>query len=147
VAVLGLLTLLILGGKRLVDQLSQPVHDSEDFRDALARWSKRIGEAHATPRAAKRLVNKLRFYAMVLRALRASGARAEVPETAIVAFGVLEETLAGGQVLRDPCWAKDGLAGDVADLEASLSRHPELFRYLRASVAVGPRAENPAGSA
>jgi hypothetical protein len=148
VAGLGLLALVILGGKRLVEQLNQQVQDSEDFRDALARWSKRIGEAHPTPRAAKRLVNKLRFYAMVMRALRGIGTGTEVPENAIVTFGVLEEQLVNGKAPREPQWEQEGLAGDVAALEASLARHPELFRYLRATVGTSattkPAASTPA---
>lgn len=137
----GLLALVIFGGKRLVEQFNQQVQDSEDFRDALARWSEHIGEAHPTPRAAKRLVNKLRFYAMVMRALRGIGVGADVPENAIVAFGALEEQLAKGvEPLRAqykrPRETTDSnkQAEDVMALEESLARHPELFRYLRVTV-------------
>lgn len=155
VAGLGLLALVILGGPRLVQQLHQQVQDSEDFRDALARWSEHICEAHPTPRAAKRLVNKLRFYAMVMRALRGIGIGADVPENAIVAFGALEEQLATGVLpplaqRKRPAEAAaaDKQAADVMALDESLARHPELFRYLRATVGTSattkPAASMPA---
>jgi hypothetical protein len=150
---LGLLALVIFGGQRLVEQLNQQVQDSEDFRDALARWSEHICEAHPTPRAAKRLVNKLRFYAMVMRALRGIGIGADVPENAIVAFGALEEQLASGV---QPLLARrkrpketadaDKQAEDALALDNSLERHPELFRYLRATVGTSSAAAKPAAA-
>ena len=44
--------------------------DSRDFRDALERWSEVIQLRQATPRALKRFLNRLRFWAMRLRAER-----------------------------------------------------------------------------
>lgn len=137
VALVALMALLVYGGKRLVDYFNQQVQDSEDFRDALARWSGRISELHPTPRGAKRLVNKLRFYAMVMRALRAAAIGPQVPENAIVAFGVLEDRITNGRVAEEPDGLGAGCQQDIADLQASLAQYPDIFRYLRVSVVAG----------
>jgi hypothetical protein len=42
--------------------------DSRDFREALERWCGVIQLRHPTPRALKRFLNRLRFWAMRLRA-------------------------------------------------------------------------------
>jgi hypothetical protein len=42
--------------------------DSPEFRQALERWSEVIQIRHPTPRALKRFLNRLRFWAMRLRA-------------------------------------------------------------------------------
>lgn len=144
VALVALMALLVYGGKRLVDYFNQQVQDSEDFRDALTRWSERISELHPTPRGAKRLVNKLRFYAMVMRALRAAAIGPQVPENAIVAFGVLEDRIMNGRVAEEPDRLEPGCQQDIADLQASLAQHPEIFRYLRVSVVAGAKVREAA---
>ena len=76
---------------KLYRNVSDPIpEDSDAFREALKCWSSRIQETHPTPRAAKRLINKLRFYAHMLRAMSKPGNLPQF-EAAIVAFGVLEE--------------------------------------------------------
>jgi len=140
---LGILgVLFVFGLRRLVELLNRQVQDSEDFRAALDRWSRRISLGHKTPRAAKRLVNKLRFYAMMIRALRTTGVALEVPENAIVAFGVLEEESRDGAVRPEALQVEDELAADVADLQTALTQHGALFNYLSRTFkgAAGPGA-------
>jgi hypothetical protein len=56
-----------------------PVHDSDDFSDALRAWAPVLFEEFRTPRAAKKFLNHVRFLAMAQRApapLQAPAARA-----------------------------------------------------------------------
>ncbi len=45
-----------------------PVHDSDDFSDALRAWAPVLFEEFRTPRAAKKFLNHVRFLAMAQRA-------------------------------------------------------------------------------
>jgi hypothetical protein len=115
-------------GRNLWDRWVDRVEDSDEFRQALSRWATQIARQHHTPRAVKRLLNKLRFYAMMMRALQGSDAVAAVPESAIVAFGVLEGDSHAAALRSLP-----NLAPDVAAFEAAYKRSPGIFDYLRTS--------------
>jgi hypothetical protein len=88
----------------------RPASDSQPFREALTLWTKVIFLASRTPRAVKQYKNMLRYQAMRLRALKATGeAKADIPEPDLVALGAIslaERTLLvaalppGGKPLR-----------------------------------------------
>lgn len=66
------------------------IEDSEDFRDAVRDWWPLIEKKCRTPRAIKRFLNRLRFYAMLVRDPQHPAAKPSLGERAIVGFGVLE---------------------------------------------------------
>lgn len=146
---------LIYAFRKIMDILDERYDDSDNFRYALRRWSKMIQRTSQTPRAAKRLVNKLRFYAMMSRALQKSQAVQEIPENAVVAFGVNEALIVEHRVAPDnelqqalnqekaqsqSASSNGSLAQDLRDLETALRRQPEIFRYLSSTV----KTESPA---
>jgi hypothetical protein len=68
----------------------------------------------------------------------------EVPENALVAFGVLEDKIDHEQYLRGRVLAKAlfdekpspqaSLCDDIEDMKDALKNHPEVFRYLRSTM-------------
>ena len=68
----------------------RPASDSQPFREALKLWNPVIFLAARTPRAVKQYKNMLRYQAMRLRALQATGdANARIPEADLVALGAI----------------------------------------------------------
>jgi hypothetical protein len=65
-----LVVLFVLGFVRLSKKRDIVVRDSVDFTDALTTWSDVIVAAHRTPRALKRFMNRIRYYAMQQSPLR-----------------------------------------------------------------------------
>ncbi len=142
-----LVVVLVYGWKKIAEILEQRYGDSDDFRRALHRWSDVIQADAGTPRAAKRLINKLRFYAMMSRALK-SAKMADIPENVVVAFGVNEHRIRHGVVERDdtlggllraeaslnPGGAIKSIGTDVSELESAFARQPEIFRYLSSTL-------------
>jgi photosystem II stability/assembly factor-like uncharacterized protein len=137
--------LLVFSGKKLIDRLNIEVQDSNDFLAELEKWSGRINQSHKTPRAVKRLVNKLRFHAMMLRALpRSENESTSIRESIIVAFGVLDEENGDimSQFLANPSdttlpaeWPLTGeLAGTTQAMASAIAERPDLFQFLRGSV-------------
>jgi hypothetical protein len=143
-----LLILLLYAWRKILERINQEFEDSEDFREALRRWSNIIFATAKTPRAAKRLINKLRLYAILSRALKSPESNSFVSEKAVVAFGVNEHRIKGGMV--DPAdilrtltneglmpryqTAINGLAGDLADLREAWQLQPEIFTYLSSTI-------------
>ncbi len=137
----SLAVLLGVGIKQVFDHLNQQVRDTDEFRDALDRWSDRIwAEGYRTPRAAKRLVNKLRFFAMVMRALKVASAGTDIPDGVVVAFGVLEERRIRDGKLQSGLELPEKLKNDETALRESLAKHPGVFRYLQSTLAEAPKA-------
>ncbi len=66
------------------------IEDSKDFRDSIRAWWPTIETQFKTPRALKRFVNRMRFYAMLVRDPDKPDVRPRLPEDLIVGFGVLE---------------------------------------------------------
>lgn len=95
---------------------------------------------------------------MVMRALQATGAGQQVPENALVAFGVLdaEGLIRDGGIdlssddLVDMIQGLEGpvrsMADDVSDLKAALNAHPGIFRYLQSAVVDGAASKSAAKS-
>jgi hypothetical protein len=83
----------------------RPASDSQPFRDALGLWNSVIFLASRTPRAVKQYKNMLRYQAMRLRALQATGeASADIREPDLVALGAIslvDPKLLTGAVLPD----------------------------------------------
>lgn len=144
-----LLLALAIAARKLVDIYNERYDDSEDFRDSLRRWSDLIRNSAETPRAAKRLVNKLRFYALMSRALKNSKGKPDVPANAVVAFGVNEENINGGGVevggklsealqnerqMPQSQTPRGSLKKDLEDMETALKDHPEVFGWLSSTV-------------
>jgi KAP family P-loop domain len=68
----------------------RPASDSQPFREALDVWTSVIFLASRTPRAVKQYKNMLRYQAMRLRALQATGeAKANILEPDLVALGAI----------------------------------------------------------
>lgn len=88
-SVVGLL-LLVLSLYILLLQPIVRISDSLSFKTALEEWMPVIRHFHTTPRAIKRLINRLRFRAMVMRDPNDREGRSRVPEQDIVAYGILE---------------------------------------------------------
>jgi photosystem II stability/assembly factor-like uncharacterized protein len=66
-SLLIVVSVVLLAGAGLVAILRQPavtVHDSESFTEALNVWSPFLYSKRKTPRAMKRFLNRVRFYAM-----------------------------------------------------------------------------------
>lgn len=130
----GLLAVLGLASMRLLYRYYYPVtDDSEDFRQALRRWSGYIFDAHQTPRAAKRLINKLRLYAMLMRARNQQVGAGHVAESTIVAFGILENSFASKGDDSPGDAITDLTAEQRADFDQLLEcrrESPELFRQF-----------------
>jgi len=135
--------LLFYGGKRLIDRLNRQVPDSEDFRNALVRWEEIINKKHRTPRSAKRLINKLRFFAMMMRALRPAENGLAVPENAIVAFGVLNDPNGMNKDEALKLLRSSDLLADQEAMELSIKRYPEIFRYLQTTFEEGKQSNEP----
>ena len=77
----------------------RPASDSQPFRDALGLWNSVIFLASRTPRAVKQYKNMLRYQAMRLRALQATGeASADIREADLVALGAI--SLVDPQLLK-----------------------------------------------
>jgi hypothetical protein len=129
-----LLAVLGLASMRLLYRYYYPVtDDSEDFRQALRRWSGYIFDAHQTPRAAKRLINKLRLYAMLMRARNQQVGAGHVAESTIVAFGILENSFASKGDDSPGDAITDLTAEQRADFDQLLEcrrESPELFRQF-----------------
>jgi hypothetical protein len=88
-----LLFMIAILGSQYVSRLANDprVEDSGDFRDALRIWSSLIAMRRTTPRAVKRLVNRLRFLAMRARDLEQNGL-ARLPDPLLVTYALVEET-------------------------------------------------------
>jgi hypothetical protein len=84
----------ILGGWALKQVVSgtrrRATFDSLEFEDALQRWSEVIRARHASPRAFKRFVDKVRFLAS--DSAQVSPGREPIDESALVALAVLYES-------------------------------------------------------
>lgn len=138
--------LLIYIAVKVRDAFEKRYEDSDDFRAALERWAPVIKDSAPTPRSAKRLINKLRFYAMMTRTLSQAG-RKKVPENAIVAFGVKEtqsqeelaayrKTLAARQP-KDLPEVEKARDRDLDDLTEAMREHMGIFKYLRSTARFG----------
>ncbi|MBX3747275.1 MAG: hypothetical protein KF833_18355 [Verrucomicrobiae bacterium] len=147
----GLAVVLVLAAgvsaARLLDWLQERIEDSEDFRVALDDWHPEIArrEPTPTPRAVKRLLNKLRFYSMLLRTLSGPRGRPVLSDRIIVAFGILEEEHddLGSVRLTDPSEAQ---VADLAALQSALREHAGVFGFLQRSVRTGPPPGSRPGS-
>jgi photosystem II stability/assembly factor-like uncharacterized protein len=116
-------------------------HDSTTFTDALDRWFPLVYGKTSTPRAIKRFLNRVRFYAMSQRdaAPPAGGQPAEIPEDALVALSVLQhagastvdEALAEVDLDVDPMWR----ARLQKDLEVALP-YRDPFRHMSEGVSM-----------
>ncbi len=92
---LPVLLLLALGGavwKVLSLRGLYLVDDSQTFRTALETWWPLIEQKHKTPRSLKRFVNRMRFYAMLVR--DPSG-KSRIPEPLVVGYGALRACAPG----------------------------------------------------
>jgi hypothetical protein len=89
-------------------------HDSTTFTNALDRWFPLVYAKTSTPRAIKRFLNRVRFYAMSQRdvaPLDMPGWLQQIPEDALVALSVMQhagassvnEALAGVHLV-DTAW-------------------------------------------
>ena len=117
--------------------------DSDGFIRALAHWGPVLADVNSSPRTAKRLLNRLRYLAMLERELAqkidaATGAPAfrTLPETWLVAFGTVQlisppDIEDAGQFavfLADAARYKGGYAKPGRDAAASAwNRHESLF--------------------
>lgn len=84
------LLLLLLGWLGLTLHTYDPVEDSPEFLNEVHAWKSVIVATHHTPRALKRFVNRLRFYAMLVRNPDNPNEPPKIDEKTIVGFGVLE---------------------------------------------------------
>jgi hypothetical protein len=130
--------------------------DSRDFREALERWSEVIQLRQPTPRALKRFLNRLRFWAMRLRAEKepvqtvspwqrlfsrgpeARGQPDSMSEAALVALAALHEIRA--ELVTEPgklggsLDTEDGAVKKALDEERKASGHPteeDRLRFLK----------------
>lgn len=62
------------------------IDDSQTFRTALETWWPLIEQKHKTPRSLKRFVNRMRFYAMLVRD---PAGTSRIPEALVVGYGAL----------------------------------------------------------
>ena len=148
IPVVGLLFLLGFIGKKLIDFLDAGEKDSPEFLLALDRWSERIGQIHETPRSIKRLINKLRFYAMLLGALGKPADKIAISENAIVAFGVLEEETGGNYTdylnTEASEWpVPEALKPDIQAMAVAIRTHPAVFQILKSSIQIGREPKEP----
>ncbi len=138
-----LVILLLLIGNKLIEWLDTGEKDSPEFLKALGRWSGHISRTHQTPRSVKRLVNKLRFYAMMLRALGKKPDATGIPENVVVAFGVLEEETNGllSEFLDQPStrWTlASELKPDAMAMISAVRADAAVFQVLQSSIRVEP---------
>lgn len=72
-------------------------HDSATFTNALDRWFPLVYAKTSTPRAIKRFLNRVRFYAMSQRgaASPAPDRPTQIPEDALVALSVMQHAGVG----------------------------------------------------
>jgi hypothetical protein len=130
--------------------------DSRDFREALERWCEVIQLRQPTPRALKRFLNRLRFWAMRLRAEKepaqvvspwqrlfsrgpeARGNPEAMSEAALVALAALHEIRA--ELVTEPgklggsLDTEDGAVKKALDEERKASGHPteeDRVRFLK----------------
>jgi photosystem II stability/assembly factor-like uncharacterized protein len=117
-------------------------HDSMTFTDALDRWFPLVYGKTSTPRAIKRFLNRVRFYAMSQREAAppvADGTSQQIPEDALVALSVMQH--AGATTVHDAL-AHFGLDADpiwraqlIKDLEAALP-YRDPFRRMSEGVSM-----------
>jgi hypothetical protein len=135
---MALLITSVIGAIRLLDWFQEKIEDSDDFLKALQDWKDEIAKNHNTPRSVKRLINKLRFYAMLLRALPGQGDGQKISDRVVVTFGVMEERL--DEVLNKGPVALSFSATQAKDLSAlqtALTKHAAIFHFLKGSIEVG----------
>lgn len=136
-AFLGLGALAI---KAWIEETILQVEDSDDFRQALLRWQDKIYVDHKTPRAAKRLINKLRLYAMLTRSFNESRRTEPLAESTLVTFGVLEKDGSASSFLETTSAQISALTpeqrADTDQLLVAVSRHPETFALLHHNIDV-----------
>lgn len=117
-------------------------HDSTTFTDALDRWFPLVYRKTSTPRAIKRFLNRVRFYAMSQRdaARPAAGdAPDPIPEDALVALSVMQHAGAStvDEALADAASDVDAMwrVQLTRDLEAALP-YRDPFRRMSEGVSM-----------
>ena len=106
-------------------------HDSKTFTEALDRWFPLVYEKTSTPRAIKRFLNRVRFYAMSQRAQEDTA----IPEPALVALSVLQHTGRLHDLERPHLLPMEPTAQRMSDLSEA-SSHLAAFRHMAEGVSM-----------
>jgi KAP family P-loop domain/Carboxypeptidase regulatory-like domain len=113
--------------------------DSTTFVQALKLWAPLLAQVNSSPRSAKRLLNRLRYLAMLEREAANGTKAAAIPEPMLVALGVLDTamptTMASESELNEllDLTADSGSSGDATWNVARdlLHKHEESFGAVK----------------
>jgi photosystem II stability/assembly factor-like uncharacterized protein len=164
----GLLLALLLAWRRLANRAEPTLQDSQAFRVALKAWAPYVARQRTTPRAFKKFLNRVRYYAMRQRAAEPPAPRwrrfldrltgesrdpglrqGSIPEEVLVALAALHEcephlvedaaTYSTFRRVAEKCLADSGLSKEEWEKLAYRESIDPAFRKRFAELTVGVR--------